>query len=65
MQVKYAGMEYTLQQLFCLKEIMLLLEPLINEPVNYVRQAALIASAALVLIQHTEHTSSKVSLLLW
>jgi len=43
---------------------MLLLEPLINDPVNYVRQAALIASA-LVLIQHTEHTSSKVSLSLW
>lgn len=38
-----------------------MLEPLINDPVNYVRQAALIASA-LVLIQQTEHTSSKVQL---
>ncbi|XP_067949261.1 26S proteasome non-ATPase regulatory subunit 1-like [Watersipora subatra] len=42
-----------------LKEAMLLLEPLINDSVNYVRQAALIASA-LVLIQQTEHTSTKV-----
>jgi len=42
-----------------LKEAMVLLEPLINDPVNYVRQAALISSA-LILIQQTEHTSSKV-----
>lgn len=42
-----------------IQEAMVLLEPLINDPVNYVRQAALVASA-LVLIQQTEQTSSKV-----
>jgi 26S proteasome regulatory subunit N2 len=36
-----------------------LLEPMMNDPVNYVRQGALLASA-LVLVQHTEFTSSKV-----
>ena len=38
---------------------MTLLEPMMNDPVNYVRQGALLASA-LVLVQHTEFTSSKV-----
>lgn len=42
-----------------LKEAVALLEPMMNDPVNYVRQGALLASA-LVLIQHTEFTSSKV-----
>ncbi|KAK2719314.1 26S proteasome non-ATPase regulatory subunit 1-like isoform X2 [Artemia franciscana] len=42
-----------------LKEAVNLLETLANDPVNYVRQGALIASA-LVLIQQTEYTSPKV-----
>ncbi|KAI9563808.1 hypothetical protein GHT06_011274 [Daphnia sinensis] len=42
-----------------LKEAVALLEPMMNDPVNYVRQGALLASA-LVLVQHTEFTSSKV-----
>jgi len=41
------------------KEALGLLEPLTNDPVNFVRQGALIASA-LVLIQHTESTCPKV-----
>lgn len=43
-----------------LKEALALLEPLTNDPVNYVRQGALIASA-LVLIQHNENTCPKVT----
>merc|ERR1712226_161435 len=39
------------------KEALTLLEPMLNDPVNYVRQAAVI-SAAMILIQHTEHTSN-------
>lgn len=42
-----------------LKEAIALLEPMTNDPVNYVRQGALIASA-LVLVQQTENTNSKV-----
>merc|ERR1740131_574054 len=42
-----------------LKEALGLLEPLTNDPVNFVRQGALIASA-LVLIQQTEATCPKV-----
>jgi 26S proteasome regulatory subunit N2 len=38
-----------------------LLEPMTNDPVNYVRQGALIASA-LVTIQQNEVTCPKVSL---
>ena len=41
------------------KEAIGLLEPMTNDPVNYVRQGALIASA-LVLIQQTEVTCPKV-----
>ena len=41
------------------KEALSLLEPLTNDPVNFVRQGALLASA-LVLIQQTEATCSKV-----
>jgi len=40
------------------KDALGLLEPLTSDPVNYVRQGALIASA-MVLIQHTEVTSPK------
>ena len=41
------------------KEAIALIEPMTNDPVNYVRQGALVASA-LVLIQHTEITCPKV-----
>uniref|UniRef100_UPI00358F1252 26S proteasome non-ATPase regulatory subunit 1 n=1 Tax=Myxine glutinosa TaxID=7769 RepID=UPI00358F1252 len=41
------------------KEAIALLEPMTNDPVNYVRQGALIASA-LILIQQTEVTCPKV-----
>ena len=41
------------------KEAIALIEPMTNDPVNYVRQGALVASA-LVLIQHTEVTCPKV-----
>merc|ERR1711976_539829 len=42
------------------KEALTLLEPMVNDPVNYVRQAATIASA-MILMQHTEHSSSEKS----
>ncbi|XP_064455516.1 26S proteasome non-ATPase regulatory subunit 1-like [Ornithodoros turicata] len=41
------------------KEALALLEPMTNDPVNYVRQGALVASA-LILIQQTEATCPKV-----
>ena len=41
------------------KEAIALIEPMTNDPVNYVRQGALIASA-LILVQHTEQTCPKV-----
>merc|ERR1739844_267005 len=41
------------------KEAIALVEPMTNDPVNYVRQGALIASA-LILVQHTEVTCPKV-----
>ena len=41
------------------KEAIALIEPMTNDPVNYVRQGALIASA-LILVQHTEITCPKV-----
>ncbi len=43
-----------------LKEAIALLEPMANDPVNYVRQGALISSA-LVLIQQNENTAAKVA----
>jgi len=43
-----------------LKDAIGLLEPMTNDPVNYVRQGALIASA-LILIQHNESTCPKVT----
>ncbi|KAK9512932.1 hypothetical protein O3M35_001237 [Rhynocoris fuscipes] len=42
-----------------LKEAIALLDPMTNDPVNFVRQGALIASA-MILIQHTEQTCPKV-----
>lgn len=42
-----------------LKEAIALLDPMTNDPVNFVRQGALIASA-MILIQQTEHTCPKV-----
>merc|ERR1712051_771813 len=41
------------------KEALSLIEPMKNDPVNYVRQGALIASA-MILVQQTEQTCSKV-----
>ena len=43
-----------------LKEALSLLEPMVNDPVNYVRQGALIASA-LIVVQHNENTCSKMA----
>lgn len=43
-----------------LQEAIALLDPMTNDPVNFVRQGALIASA-MILIQHTEQTCPKVS----
>merc|ERR1712048_1120759 len=42
------------------KEALTLLEPMMNDPVNYVRQSATIASA-MILMQHTEHSSGEKS----
>lgn len=44
---------------FILQEAISLLEPMTNDPINYVRQGALIASA-LVLSQQNENTCPKV-----
>ena len=43
-----------------MKEALNILEPMINDPVNYVRQGALLASA-MVLVQQNDHTCPKVS----
>ncbi|XP_046557496.1 LOW QUALITY PROTEIN: 26S proteasome non-ATPase regulatory subunit 1-like [Haliotis rubra] len=43
-----------------LKEAMTLLEPMVQDPINYVRQGALIASA-LILVQQNEVTCPKVT----
>ncbi|XP_021940173.1 26S proteasome non-ATPase regulatory subunit 1-like [Zootermopsis nevadensis] len=43
----------------CLHEAIALLDPMTNDPVNFVRQGALIASA-MIIIQQTEHTCPKV-----
>jgi hypothetical protein len=45
--------------LILLQEAIALLDPMTNDPVNFVRQGALIASA-MILIQQTEHTCPKV-----
>jgi len=42
-----------------LKEAIALLDPMTNDPVNFVRQGALIASA-MILIQQTESTCARV-----
>lgn len=42
-----------------LKEAIALLDPMTNDPVNFVRQGALIASA-MILIQQTESTCPRV-----
>lgn len=42
-----------------MQEAIALLDPMTNDPVNFVRQGALIASA-MILIQQTEHTCPKV-----
>ncbi len=41
------------------KEAIALIEPMTQDPVNFVRQGSLIASA-LIMVQHTEITCSKV-----
>lgn len=43
-----------------LKDALALIEPMTNDPVNYVRQAALVASA-MILVQHNENTCSRVT----
>ena len=43
----------------CWQDAIALLEPMTLDPVNYVRQGALIASA-MILVQQNENTSSKV-----
>ncbi|XP_070182370.1 26S proteasome non-ATPase regulatory subunit 1-like, partial [Littorina saxatilis] len=43
-----------------LQEAISLLEPMTNDPVNYVRQGALIASA-LIIVQHNEVSCPKVT----
>lgn len=45
------------------QEAINLLEPMTNDPVNYVRQGALIASA-LIMIQQSEVTCPKVRLVM-
>ena len=45
------------------KEALGLIEPMKNDPTNYVRQGALIASA-MILVQQTEQTCPKVILIL-
>lgn len=46
--------------LWCYQEAIGLLDPMTNDPVNFVRQGALIASA-MILVQQTEVTCPKVS----
>ena len=43
-----------------LKEAIGLLEPMVNDPVNYVRQGSLIASA-MILVEHNEQTCSRMA----
>jgi len=42
-----------------MKEALNILEPMINDPVNYVRQGALLSSA-MILVQHNEHLCPKL-----
>ena len=42
------------------KEALALIEPMKNDPTNYVRQGALKASA-MILVQNTEQTCTKVN----
>ena len=42
-----------------MKDALSILEPMINDPVNYVRQGALLASAML-LVQQNDHLCPKV-----
>lgn len=56
---KYSVFKQTLSLSHHLQEAINLLEPMTNDPVNYVRQGALIASA-LIMIQQTEVTCPKV-----
>ena len=42
-----------------MKEALSILEPMINDPVNYVRQGALLASA-MVLVQQNDHMCPKL-----
>lgn len=51
---------YDVVLFFLSQEAINLLEPMTNDPVNYVRQGALIASA-LIMVQQTEVTCPKVS----
>ena len=51
---------YAFVLFFLSQEAINLLEPMTNDPVNYVRQGALIASA-LIMVQQTEVTCPKVS----
>jgi len=50
----------TLPLCFFPQEAINLIEPMTNDPVNYVRQGALIASA-MILVQQNEVTCPKVS----
>jgi hypothetical protein len=52
-------LEVIANQFNLLQEAIALLDPMTNDPVNFVRQGALIASA-MILIQQTEHTCPKV-----
>jgi len=45
---------------FLFQEAIALLDPMTNDPVNFVRQGALIASA-MILVQQTEITCPKVT----
>lgn len=56
----YIVLCYCVRVCVCIQEAINLLEPMTNDPVNYVRQGALIASA-LIMIQQSEVTCPKVN----